>query len=69
MSKWGRAQDALHDILFGFEGPDPKKHGLLKWYPGPLNGYPIEKRSELIEQIITAVTNIFSEDDEQASTR
>ena len=60
MSKWGRAQDAVYDVLFGFEAPDNR--GLLSWHPGPLNDYPTEKRGDLVEQIITVVTNIMGED-------
>jgi|GEM_PF-5250403 len=61
VSKWGRAQDAVYDILFGFEAPDNR--GLVSWHPGPLNDYPTEKRGELVERIITAVASTFGEDE------
>lgn len=60
MSKWGRSQDAVYDILFGFEASDNR--GLLKWYPGPLNDYPTAKRGELVDRIITIVSEIMCED-------
>jgi len=53
MSRWGRAQDALHDILWGHED------GSGKWYPGPLyNQMEAREFGELQDRIIKALFNI-----------
>jgi hypothetical protein len=60
MSKWGRAQDAVWDILYGYEMGDGT------WIPGPVYEWaqrqPPREMGKLVEQIIEVVANIMCED-------
>jgi hypothetical protein len=56
MSTWGRAQDALHDMLWGYEA----NYG--EWRPGLLyDKLTFEEVSALTEPILERIGPIFAE--------
>jgi hypothetical protein len=62
MSTWGRAQDALHDVLWGYE------YDYGRWHPGLLyDKLTFEEVSSLTEPILERIGPIFAESGRKAA--
>jgi hypothetical protein len=58
VSKFGRAQDAVHDILYGYDAPSGPL-GIIYFQAGPLCDMPAAELSELVDRIVDVVANII----------